>query len=64
MERLGLEEGRGQAGSGSMTSPLRKHLFPITHFLLNMQLLSLNITFPNPSTTHGNSPGVRDYVMS
>lgn len=44
MKSLG---GKDEAELGSMmASPLRKHLFHITHFLLirQMQLLSLNIT--------------------
>lgn len=64
MKSLG---GKDEAEPGSMMArSLRKHLFHITHFLLirQMQLLSLSITLPNLSTTHGNSPGVCDYVMT
>lgn len=66
MESSGLRRRKWiDGGPGCMAGPLRKHLFQITDFLMrHTQLLSLNITLPFPSTTHGHSPGVCDYGMS
>jgi hypothetical protein len=61
----GLEGGKQEARPRSTSSALRKHLVQITNFLLNYTHTTLEFKHNthNSSTTHGNSPGVCDYVM-
>lgn len=63
--RKELEGGKEEAGPRSTSSALRKHLFQITNFLLNYTHATLEFKHNthNSSATHGNSPGVCDYVI-